>query len=388
MIRVGFIITANKTSWLGGMNYLRTLISAVSDFGSGELEPVLFLGHRFDPTARNVLPDVETNETSWLDPGRPEWLARGIGNYVLRNDYPLARLLRRHGVDVVSHSGPLGRHARLPAIAWIADFQHVRLPEFFDAGELRARDRQFRRWCRESARVIVSSESARADLVEFEPAAAAKSRVLHFVVDPPLPSAEPARQELLTRYGIREPFLHFPGQLWAHKNHAVVVEALGLLAEAEAEVTVAATGDADDYRHPGHSRQLAKRIQAAGVADRFRLLGRVPYADVVGLMRASAAVLNPSLFEGWSTTVEEAKSLGKRVVLSDIPVHREQAPPEALYFDPRSPEALAGAITQALAEWDRAADQRREGEARAALPARRRDFALSYEEIVREALAA
>jgi glycosyltransferase involved in cell wall biosynthesis len=120
----------------------------------------------------------------------------------------------------------------------------------------------------------------------------------------------------------------------------------------------------------------------------MRLLGRVPYADVVGLMRASTAVLNPSLFEGWSTTVEEAKSLGKRVLLSDIPVHREQDPPGGLYFDPHAPEALAGAIEQALAERDRETDARREEAARAALPARRREFALRYERIVRETLAA
>lgn len=57
----------------------------------------------------------------------------------------------------------------------------------------------------------------------------------------------------------------------------------------------------------------------------MKLQGGVAYADVYALMRFSVRVINPSLFEGWSSAVEECKSVGKRLVLSGIPVHREQA---------------------------------------------------------------
>ncbi len=42
-------------------------------------------------------------------------------------------------------------------------------------------------------------------------------------------------------------------------------------------------------------------------------------------MLCSTALINPSQFEGWSTTVEEAKSLGVKMLLSDLEVHKEQA---------------------------------------------------------------
>jgi hypothetical protein len=61
------------------------------------------------------------------------------------------------------------------------------------------------------------------------------------------------------------------------------------------------------------------------------------------------AVVQPSLFEGWSTVVEDARALGKRQFLSDIQVHVEQNPPNAVYFSPHSPEALARVIETA---WD------------------------------------
>ena len=65
-------------------------------------------------------------------------------------------------------------------------------------------------------------------------------------------------------------------------------------------------------------------------------------------MKHSVGVINPSLFEGWSTTVEETKSLGLNMVLSDIPVHREQNPDRGVFFDPRKPASLADALAMVL----------------------------------------
>lgn len=74
----------------------------------------------------------------------------------------------------------------------------------------------------------------------------------------------------------------------------------------------------------------------------------LPYADVLGLMRTAVAVINPSLMEGWSTTVEEAKSLGAPLILSDIPVHREQASTIADFFDAQSPASLAQVLDNCM----------------------------------------
>ena len=57
------------------------------------------------------------------------------------------------------------------------------------------------------------------------------------------------------------------------------------------------------------------------------------------------ALINPSRFEGWSTTVEEAKSFGVPMILSDIDVHREQTGGVARYFGTDDPEALANHLS-------------------------------------------
>ena len=72
---------------------------------------------------------------------------------------------------------------------------------------------------------------------------------------------------------------------------------------------------------------------------------------MISLMYHSIAVINPSFFEGWSTTVEESKSLGKKILLSNIDVHVEQSPSRAHYFNPNNAYELADLIKQSLIKY-------------------------------------
>jgi len=74
----------------------------------------------------------------------------------------------------------------------------------------------------------------------------------------------------------------------------------------------------------------------------------IPLPHVFALLRGSIALINPSRFEGWSTTVEEAKSFGVPMVLSDLEVHREQAAGTARYFGTDDPVALADHLADAV----------------------------------------
>ncbi len=58
-------------------------------------------------------------------------------------------------------------------------------------------------------------------------------------------------------------------------------------------------------------------------------------------MKHSQAVLQPTLFEGWSTVIEDAISLQVPVVASNLPVNIEQLGKDGVYFDPHNPSELA-----------------------------------------------
>jgi glycosyltransferase involved in cell wall biosynthesis len=99
-------------------------------------------------------------------------------------------------------------------------------------------------------------------------------------------------------------------------------------------------------------------------------------------MHASVALLNPSLFEGWSTTVEEAKAAGVPMVLSDLDVHKEQAGEYAIYFDRHSSFALAETLSKFVVHSKEERDQMRE-KARTESKRRVSEFAKQFIELVR-----
>ncbi len=68
------------------------------------------------------------------------------------------------------------------------------------------------------------------------------------------------------------------------------------------------------------------------MTENIRLLGMIDRNEQLSLMKDSRAVIQPSLFEGWSTSIEEAKSLDKFMILSDLPLHKEQVTRNALFF--------------------------------------------------------
>ncbi|MEA2530039.1 MAG: hypothetical protein QOG89_1683 [Thermomicrobiales bacterium] len=382
MIRVGFVLGAH---WLGGVNYFRNLLNAVVALPDRQIEPVLFTGQETDVGKLGGFPAVEIVQSDWFDRMTPPWLLRKSWQQVFGRDPFLERLVRQHGIDVLSHADPLGPNANMPTICWIPDFQHRRLPHCFKPSERRYRDRSFMRQCRYGTRVIVSSVDAQRDLEAFAPACVGKSRVLHFVAQPEAGSEAPALAELERRYGFAAPYFHVPNQFWVHKNHRVIVDALGILKARGQEVLVIATGEPRDYRQPSHFSDLMEHAERLGVQSQFRPLGIVPYGDLVGLMCHAVALINPSRAEGWSTSVEEAKSIGKRIVLSDLPVHREQAPPAGVYFDPDEPIGLADALWHAWSVHDPVADQALVERAQSDLPARIQAFGRAYEQIVLEA---
>ena len=147
-------------------------------------------------------------------------------------------------------------------------------------------------------------------------------------------------------YKLPEYFFYLPNQFWKHKNHRVVIEALHLLKQQGHEIVVAAAGKPDDYRHRDHYEMLRSLVVSYGLEGNFRFLGMVPRQHVFALMRTYTALVNLSLFEGWSSTVEEAKTLGVPMLLSNLGVHVEQADGSADYFAAHAPDQLAALMAR------------------------------------------
>ena len=143
----------------------------------------------------------------------------------------------------------------------------------------------------------------------------------------------------MQKYEIKDDFFYIPNQFWKHKNHMMIFEAINDLKKDGIEINVVCTGYLGDYRNKTYIDDAREFIKSNNLEDNIKLLGLVDYEDVFALIKFSKAVINPSLFEGWSSTVEECKSVGKNMILSDLDVHKEQYS-NAVFFERDSAESL------------------------------------------------
>ena len=345
-MRVAFTLIGGKT-WTGGANFLLNLLSIVGQYQAGRITPVLFVEEDatdIDLTAFEAIPGLELVRTPLLNMGRRQKSL--LQSLLLGRDRAVRKMFKEHRIDLVFESARFfGWRLGIPAITWIPDMQHRVLPHLFPKIAWWKREVGFQAQLFGQRSVMVSSEDTKKACEQYYWASRGKIGVVHFAIPPgPAVDYDEARA-MADHYGLPEKYIFMPNQFWRHKNHGLVLEALGILKTRGYEIVIVASGMQSDPRDPSYFPTFFERVQKLGLADDFRLLGMIPYPHLALLMRASMAMLNASLFEGWSTTVEEAKSLGTPLILSDIDVHREQMGDNALYFDRNSPQSLADVIS-------------------------------------------
>ena len=247
---------------------------------------------------------------------------RAMGGGLVRGG-PLRRELGLRELEVIHFplSVMVPRVSSPPAATTILDLQHEFLPANFPRWELLYRRVVYAATARRSQIVIAISEHARETLVEQLGLEPERVRTIHLGVD--LERFAPAEVQ-------RESFLLYPANRWPHKNHDTLFRALELLPEYRLVLT-----------GHGHPRTPSR--------ERVYDAGRVSGEELVALYRRAAALVFPSLYEGFGQPVLEALATGCPVACSDLPPLREVAGDAAVYFDPRDPEAIAAAVRDAVA---------------------------------------
>ena len=249
----------------------------------------------------------------------------------------------------------IGRFFKRKGIFWIPDFQHRTLPEFFSQEELARKQEKDTEMVMSKNPMVLSSLVSKNDLERFYPGYRCKIEVVHFVsyIEPEIRAITPELEEKVReKFGLKKKYIYLPNQFWQHKNHIVAVRAIEELKKrgALADHDFVFTGNLEDYRNPAYINRLKEIMEAPQVADAIRLLGFVDRTEQLCIMKNAQFIVQPSLCEGWGTVLEDAKVLDKTVLLSDIPVHREQMNEKCRLFDPNKPGELADLMEQLAGE--------------------------------------
>lgn len=340
--------------WIGGVEYVRNLVLALGQLPNAErktFELCLVVKNESDSnTYRQLIPYLD--KILSLDKDLPrETFLNGLYWKYLRDFKKLINprlydFLKREEFDFVyPYFETSNRKGAFAWATWIPDFQHKHLPQYFSSVEIVERDEDFSRRIRSSTVLVLSSKSAASDLENFFPGAA-RPKILSFRTSPNPDWLSGNPEEVQKKYNLSDKFFIVCNQLWQHKNHLLMFEALGLLKKRDMRPIIVCTGHFYDSREPNYIDRFLQLINMYDLHDQVILLGLLPKNEQIQLLRRSIAVIQPSLFEGWSTIVEDARCIGKPMILSDIPVHLEQNPPCGRFFQRTSPESLAEVMAE------------------------------------------
>ncbi len=256
--------------------------------------------------------------------------------------------VQRQKIDILwfNHLHPI--HIGVPYILNIFDLQH-RLqpwfPEVSDKGEWEHREAVWKESIQRAAMVTVGSEEAKEQLCHFYGVPPENVWVLPF----PTPQkaidiAEgkidaPARQDVRTKYGIKNDFLFYRRNSGLTKNHVNLLHAIKLLKQRGRNISLVLTGS--DHGNLAHVQKTTREL---GLSDQVHFCGFVPYEDILTFYHEARALSYVSFFGPENLPPLEAMALECPVILSDIPGVRALHGDGPVLVDPCKPDAIADSV--------------------------------------------
>jgi glycosyltransferase involved in cell wall biosynthesis len=267
-----------------------------------------------------------------------------VGTRLLHVRTPLERRLERDGVQLVWFPTYV-EDVSLPFVCQVLDLEHRMkpwFPEVSSRGEWEHRERHYRRYLPKATRVIVPGETGREQVVRFFGVAPENCLPLkHPTPDFALRAArEPSRSAgVVEARGIVSPYLLYPGQFWAHKNHAAALDALAELRSRGTEMSLVLVGS-----DKGQLDHVRSQIRERGLESAVHVLGYVEEDELVALYQHAHALLYLSRFGPENLPPLEALALGCPAIVADVPGAAEQLGDAALLVDAADAAAVADAV--------------------------------------------
>jgi len=153
-----------------------------------------------------------------------------------------------------------------------------------------------------------------------------------------------AQQAIARSLGLDEQtrFILFAGRLHAQKDPLLLIQAMAVLADANAHLLIAGEGDLE--------KPIRAEIARLNLSDRITMLGALPQSEMAKLQRVASVFVLSSVYEGLPVVVLEALSSGTPIVTTDCGETPNLLTPQSgVVCQERTAAALAAALDQVLA---------------------------------------
>jgi glycosyltransferase involved in cell wall biosynthesis len=217
------------------------------------------------------------------------------------------------------------KQKKIQLIHWFPDFQVYDLEHLFPFNKIISRKLYIKLQLRTSDYLLTQSDKDKERMKIMFPKYSKK--IIKWSFAEPVFEVEEPEQIFIKNYELkRKGYLLYPHQGWAHKNHLLLIKTLQFFTNE----TLVLTGRLNDPRNESYTKEVQLAISNSNI--KIVSLGLVSSNELNILMKNAKAILNFSSYEGWSSCVEEGIMLNVPLILSNIPIHKEQCK-EALFID-------------------------------------------------------
>jgi glycosyltransferase involved in cell wall biosynthesis len=195
----------------------------------------------------------------------------------------------------------------------------------------------------EATRLIAPTQATADRVCALAPEAASRLTVIWEAADAcfrPPEDLTAAREQAALLTGDMSPYLLLVGANAPTKRHASAIAAFAAVVPSPWRLVLLQRRKARNG--------LVRLAQRLNVLDRIIWLEAVERKDVVTLMQAAGALLQPSIYEGFGLPVVEAMACGCPVIASDIAPFREITDGAAILFPPDDFGKFADALREVV----------------------------------------
>ncbi|MCU4166232.1 glycosyltransferase family 4 protein [Carboxylicivirga caseinilyticus] len=337
-LKVGVLFDFQST-WMGGITYIINLVNTLNFLEEARKPEIYFF---YTPELKKYLTEINYPYIQYIEKKSTPIIKGFTMSWLKRKNVFIDNFIDTYALDVVypNRNFPVKNRTKAKVIAWYADLQHKYYPEFFTRQTLIHRAVRLFFMLKNAQHLIVSSEAVKDDFYKFYKIRQKLNfHIYHFVSVNNGNTSKPL-DELKAKYNIPDDYFMVSNQFHKHKNHQVVLKALAQLNDQGIKKHIVFTGRFPQAKNSPYIAEIHQLIEEHQLQDSISMLQVIPRMDQLQLMQYSQAVIQPSLFEGWSTVIEDAISLHVPVIAASLNVNKEQLMDKGIYFNPHDVSEL------------------------------------------------
>lgn len=263
---------------------------------------------------------------------------------------PFEEFLVRRNIDLVYFLSPSSWARDLDQINYITtvwDLCHRDAPEFPEVRwnqQFEAREKNYRALLPRATAIFVDSDLGKKNITYRYGIDEGRVHVMPFQASAatrkPEAGSSSSPINVREKYSLNVPYVFYPAQFWAHKNHVYLLESLRMLENRYGHRVGAIFSGGDK----GNLTYVQSYVRKMNLEQRVRFVGFVDNDEIPELFRQSLALVMPTYFGPTNLPPLEAFELGVPVLYSDKAGLRDQVGNAALLMDLGDPMSMADHI--------------------------------------------